>query len=231
MPVDNKPGNLASCVGDVVQVFLPEAERRKVSVSYWSGLQEEYVFDAQKVQQISYNLLANALKFTPEGSQVAVSLQTVPADENALHREKETGVTLKVSDTGMGIPPDHLPYIFDRFYQAHANTAFSQPGTGIGLSLVKELTELLGGKVSVESRVGLGAAFTVVLPLLTAEGASAQVTAPLSGTETRPSSLFPPATLAQATPHSAEAPLILVVEDNTELREFITGELAGQYRV
>jgi DNA-binding response OmpR family regulator len=214
-----------------VHIFLPEAERRKISLLYGSGVQGNYLFDTQKLQQIGYNLLANALKFTPEGGQVVVSIQPAPADETGRYREKETRVALKVSDTGIGIPADYLPYIFNRFYQAPSHPAFSQPGTGIGLSLVKELIELLGGKVTAESQVGLGTTFTVIIPLLEVEGAWVPETASLLQGPTSFDWSFSSAALPQELYHSAEAPLLLVVEDNTELKEFIAGELASQYRV
>lgn len=115
--------------------------------------------DAERLQQVIWNLLSNAIKFTPEHGQVTISLSPT----GSLLR-------LQVQDTGKGIAPDFLPYIFDRFRQADATTTRSQGGLGLGLAIVRNLVELHGGSVYAESTgVGQGATFTVDLPLLTQE--------------------------------------------------------------
>jgi PAS domain S-box-containing protein len=111
--------------------------------------------DPSRLQQIVWNLLSNALKFTPRGGKVQVVLQRV-----------NSHVELSVADTGQGIEPAFLPYVFDRFRQADASTTRKQGGLGIGLAIVKQLVELHGGSVRVTSPgEGLGATFSVHLPL------------------------------------------------------------------
>lgn len=110
--------------------------------------------DRTKVNQILINLMSNAIKFTPDGGSIALEVATT-AD----------GVELSVSDTGVGIPADALPRIFDEFYQVDGSSVREYGGVGLGLALVKRLAELLGGSVTVESEVDRGSRFTVRLPL------------------------------------------------------------------
>jgi signal transduction histidine kinase len=104
--------------------------------------------------------VTNAVKFTDQGS-VTVKFDRV---DNARW-------SLQVSDTGIGIPPDQQPYIFDMFRQVEGLTTRKQGGAGLGLSIVKQLVTLMGGTIQLASRVGAGTTFTIVLPIhLTAEG-------------------------------------------------------------
>lgn len=215
-------GNLTSFFGELVDSFRPRAERKAIQLTFEAhGLPADAQFDATKLETIGYNLLANAIKFTPEGGHIRVRLATPEAPA-------EPAFELQIIDSGIGIPPDQLPHIFDRFFQGRQ--ADSNVGTGIGLFLVAEFTKLLGGTVQVESQVGQGTAVTVTLPLHPSADppmALAPVSPPLRPT------VLPPETVVGAQPAtpSADAPLVLVVEDNDELREFIAGELAGNYRV
>ena len=106
----------------------------------------------EMLSQLFVNLLGNAIKFTPSGGTVGVSL-----------RQENTMVTVKVSDTGIGIPEKSREAIFDRFYQG--DTSHKSEGNGIGLTLVRRITELCGGEITVESEEGKGSVFTVTLPI------------------------------------------------------------------
>jgi CheY-like chemotaxis protein len=111
--------------------------------------------DATRLQQVVWNLLSNAVKFTPGGGRINVRLQRSNAN-----------VEISVSDTGEGIPSEFLPFIFERFSQADSSTTRRQGGLGLGLAIVRHLSELHGGSVSAESSgKGLGATFIVRLPL------------------------------------------------------------------
>ena len=132
----------------------------------------ETIVDAQRIQQVLWNLLMNALKFTPEGGRVTVSSRHLPtevvADVEAEAVGRRGWIEIEVTDTGEGIDPDFLPFIWDRFRQADSSATRRHGGLGIGLSLVKELIEAHGGQVEATSH-GEGATFTIRLPVLEAE--------------------------------------------------------------
>ncbi|MCB0837472.1 MAG: tetratricopeptide repeat protein [Bacteroidetes bacterium] len=115
----------------------------------------ETVFDYKKIERIIFNLLSNAMKFTPMGGTVRMAVE-----------QKEDLLKVMIADSGVGINANQLPYIFDRFYQADSSENQPQPGTGIGLSLAKELVELHNGKIEVESELNRGTTFTIYLPIL-----------------------------------------------------------------
>ena len=115
--------------------------------------------DAGRLQQVIWNLLSNAIKFTPAGGRVSVRLE-----------REESGVQIRVSDTGSGISPEFLPFIFDRFRQADGSSTRRHGGLGLGLAIVRHLVELHGGTVQAESSVeGLGTTFTLKLPTAVAQ--------------------------------------------------------------
>jgi signal transduction histidine kinase len=110
--------------------------------------------DADRLKQLLSNLLSNAIKFTPDGGQITVQL-----------RKTEHDAVIRVQDTGIGIAPEHLQRIFDRFYQADASRVrLGGEGAGLGLSIARWIVEAHGGKIAVESRVGEGTTFTLTLP-------------------------------------------------------------------
>ena len=111
------------------------------------------VTDEGKLRQIVYNLLGNAVKFTPSGGRI--TLRAAPAGE---------GVRIDVADTGVGIPPEEIPAIFERFKQVDSSPSRPYDGSGLGLAIVYELLRLLGGEVTVQSEPGKGSTFTVILP-------------------------------------------------------------------
>ena len=141
--------------------------------------------DPERLQQVFWNLLSNAIKFTPNGGQVEVTLKKLQISDCRLKIERGSQIEdenkseishlksaipyaqITISDTGIGIKPDFLPYVFDRFSQADTTTTRSYGGLGLGLAIVRHLVELHGGNVFVESPgEGLGTTFTVKLPLL-----------------------------------------------------------------
>jgi len=175
-------------------------------------------FDDDKLGKIIYNLLSNALKFTPEGGSIRVS--------SGLATDGQ--LCIRVQDTGIGIAPDQLDRIFDRFYQADTSATRRYEGTGIGLAYVRELAERLGGRVSVESTPGAGSTFTVTLPMRVATETAPTnpaLTPVLSGQP-----LQPPAD-APASATTDNRPLVLIVEDNQELRTYMADQLRSDYQV
>ncbi len=129
------------------------------------------VTDSRKLRQIVQNLISNAIKFTDHG-KVTVSVQTVSRSPNLpLFDSERNGnngddqwLEIKVRDTGRGIPPDKLDAIFDKFYQLDTSETRLSGGLGLGLYITKKFTELLGGKITVESEISEGSTFTVTVP-------------------------------------------------------------------
>jgi two-component system phosphate regulon sensor histidine kinase PhoR len=127
--------------------------------------------NADAIRMIVRNLLDNAIQYTPPSGLVTLQATTADQPIGTLstidHDTQPSSIVVQVIDTGPGIPADHLPYIFERFYRVDKARSRRQGGAGLGLALVRAVTEAQGGSVSVESTVGGGSAFTVCLPLHT----------------------------------------------------------------
>ena len=201
--------------------FMPLAERRRVDFSHRPAAAPVVVSaDPEAVEQIVVNLLSNAFKFTPEGG--AVTLALVAEGGSA---------RLVVDDTGPGIPPDALPHLFERFYQVDESGSDVQAGTGIGLALTRDLAELHGGAVHVESTPGLGSRFVVTLPR--ADLASADPAAPRPAPRHAESRLDAddPAQSPQPDDGDDDRTTVLVVDDNADVRRYVRAHLEATYRV
>jgi hypothetical protein len=157
MRIEKEETDFAALVKSAAEAARPLAEQKKVSLVFNSDA-DSYILlgDEVRLQQIVSNLINNAIKFTPEEGAVILSLSSTDGGT----------VLLNVTDTGIGIEPDFLPQIFDRFRQADSTTRRAHSGLGLGLTIVRHLTELHGGRVSAESEgIGKGASFIIELPL------------------------------------------------------------------
>ena len=189
------------------------------TIRYDGAQSLEIEADMRLLECILFNLLGNSIKHTSPGGVITVSVQQEGAD-----------AILTVKDNGEGIPLEKLPYIFDRFYQAGKHTS----GTGIGLALVKGIAELHGGSVSVESVPGEGATFFIRIPIRH-EGAEILESRDAAEFTERFQDVYRAAdsSLEEAATSVTESdrPTILVVDDNSDLREFIGTLLQGEYRI
>ncbi|RMD58052.1 response regulator [Candidatus Parcubacteria bacterium] len=160
------PGDIVECVKGITMSFASLAERNQIALRFFAKEQPiEVYFDRDKMEKVVINLLANALKFTPAGGEVLVTVERLSLKPHSPAEFKGGVIQITVSDTGIGIAADQLPRIFDRFYQADHTLRHEYEGTGLGLALAKEFVELHGGRISVESKEGKGTTFTVRLPL------------------------------------------------------------------
>jgi signal transduction histidine kinase/CheY-like chemotaxis protein len=152
-----EPVDLVSLIEGIFDSFRVLADAKRIQVdAELDRTVPPTSGDPERLRQIFTNLFSNAVKFTPAGGNVAVNLKRVGSD-----------IKVSVSDTGQGISPDFLPYVFDRFRQAESSTTRQHGGLGLGLAIVQHLVELHGGTVSASSQGdGHGATFTVTLPLL-----------------------------------------------------------------
>ena len=215
--------DLGAVVARTVEAFHPLAERLGVGLAFDApGAPVAVDLDVDQFDKVTSNLLSNAFKFTPSGGDVRVELSA--SDGEAV---------LSVSDTGPGISPADALHVFDRFYQADESASARVAGTGIGLSLARELVELHGGTIRVESEVGSGSRFVVSLPRAAREGV-------LGGVAD-----IPPATVprepflsevgAEGEPEGDEPPpapgddvtTVLVVDDHPEIRAYVRRHLGA----
>jgi signal transduction histidine kinase len=160
-----------SALGPVIRAALdaarPAAEARQIRLEV--SLEDEQVpmmIDTDRIQQVVWNLLSNAVKFTPKGGSVSVHLcRAATSGASSNGASGEASMTLRVSDTGKGIDPKFLPFIFDRFRQADSSSTRHQGGLGIGLTIVRHIVEQHGGRVGAASEgLGRGTVVTVELP-------------------------------------------------------------------
>ncbi|MFB2836117.1 PAS domain-containing protein [Floridanema evergladense] len=164
-----RPTNLIPCVQAAIDTISPAASAKSITLSFHSTLDPEFISgDPERLQQIVWNLLSNAVKFTPIGGQVKVGLSLVTGDSSVKGAGQIINYAqIEVIDSGKGISPDFLPYVFERFRQQDATTTRTQGGLGLGLAIVRNLVELHGGYVYVDSAgEGKGTTFTVRFPLL-----------------------------------------------------------------
>jgi PAS domain S-box-containing protein len=159
------PVNLVMTIQTTVNSLRPSAEAKQIQLTVALPSQPLRVAgDLYRLQQIVSNLLTNAIKFTPEGGRVEIQLT-----------QTETQAEIAVSDTGKGIAPEFLPYVFERFRQAENSTTRAKDGLGLGLAIVRHLVELHRGAIAADSLgEGQGATFTVRIPLLEDEVAQSQ---------------------------------------------------------
>ncbi len=227
MPIALAQGDVADFVSQLVIQFQPLAEQKGVVLTSTIDtlLPQEVVFDADKWEKILTNLLANALKFTGPGGLVKLHVEAV------LTGSELVAVQVELADSGIGIAADVLPHIFDRFYQADTSSTRAYGGTGIGLALVKELVDLLGGTLLVTSEPSVGTTFRLTLPVRPATDVPL-----LTWTHPEPDRIALPMAPMWATTTKPDAghesqPCLLIVEDNDELRAFLAGELADDYQI
>jgi signal transduction histidine kinase/ligand-binding sensor domain-containing protein/DNA-binding response OmpR family regulator len=215
-------GDLVNAIEEAYKLFVPIAQKKEINLHFQSEYTAFYAsFDKEKIDQCISNLLSNAIKFTGGGGSVSLSFSVSEA-------EAPTMALIRVSDTGPGIPQDKLSSIFDRFVQLDPTQESLQRGTGIGLSLVKELLRLMEGDIEVESQPGKGTTFVMRIPVFRAEEGNAEAGNGAGQIVLPAVSEMPPG--AQEISDS-EQPLVLVVEDNDDLRHFISRALSTEFRV
>jgi PAS domain S-box-containing protein len=176
--IDADPVELINVIEAAVNAARPAANAKNIRIETLFDTPTGFVRgDANRLQQVVWNLLSNAVKFTPNGGRVQIRLQ-----------HSATDVLISLKDTGQGISPDFLPYVFERFRQADSTTTRQHGGLGLGLAIVRHLVELHGGSVQAWSEgQGQGATLTVRLPLMVAQAATYQgQTGPITSTDAGP---------------------------------------------
>ena len=223
--------DLVPLVEDALDDFREMASERRIELLFTLSRRSVLVWvDIERMESVVYNLLSNALKFTPNGGRIEVILSL---------RKEEESVTLTVRDTGIGIPKDKQGMIFERFAQASRAVDSNMKGSGIGLSLCRDIVTLHHGEISVDSRPGEGASFTVKLKLGNAHFGMEQIDFSGAGAgegKRRDDYMVSDFTAADSQRRVDVAPpkdaqKILLVEDNRELRIFMYNSLIDTYYV
>jgi signal transduction histidine kinase/ligand-binding sensor domain-containing protein/DNA-binding response OmpR family regulator len=236
MKLQTNPENIVSLLKALFLSFTSYAERKRITLKFNSVEDEIIVYlDKEKFEKIITNILSNAFKFTASGGRIEVTLTRHP--ETALPAGRLVSIT--IIDTGIGIPKENMDKIFDRFYQVDGSHTREHEGTGIGLSLTKELVELHKGKIEVESEEGKGTTFTVSIPVGTEHLKPEEIIKKDYGYEKEIETMEYEEEIKRKPEHiddnvSSEKlflPLLLITEDNDDVRFYIKQNLQQEYRI
>lgn len=240
------PANLVSVIKEISLSFSSLAERKKIAFNINSDEDEITAYiDRAKFDKILSNVLSNAFKFTPEGGRVEVGINYNPelgsGSSVVIKKLKQVqldNLEISVRDTGIGIPKDQLEKVFDRFYQVDSGHTRQHEGTGIGLALTKELIELHQGKIEVESEEGKGSTFRLIFPLGKDHFKPEEICDEENVKEYGKENQIPE--LVESLERKVEnkvdvelsdKPVLLIVEDNPDVRKYISIILGNQYKI
>lgn len=213
-----------------VESYHSYAELHGIELELIAETTEFYTyFDKEKLEQIGGNLLNNAIKFTPKGGKIEVLIRVqTPTTIKKTHQ-----LIFKIKDNGIGIATAQIPHIFNRFYQVDGTTTRSGEGTGIGLSLTRELVQLMGGKIEVESQMGKGTTFTIQLPfqvikptILEKQPIEKWTSSPIQNGTFNGQNVLSPKSMGKT-----EKPQLLIIEDNPDVVQYIATCLKEQYQI
>ncbi len=228
MTLNISQGNIIEFAKEICQSFSSLSVEKSIKLTFTTYLQEiQMRFDREKMNKIISNLISNAFKYTEDGHidvSIGISEQIQAADNSSGKL-----LVLKVSDTGIGIDPEYLDKIFERFFRIENDKKHSPSGTGIGLHLASEYVKLHGGEITVESVVGKGSVFTVLLPVNDGifKELRNQDVIHLGEADIANDNLKAEVKSLQRT----NLPLLLIVDDNEDFCDFITELFIEDYRV
>ncbi|MBN2519165.1 MAG: response regulator [Bacteroidales bacterium] len=236
--------DIVSFIKDVSSFFFLNSKSHNINFSIESVEPAiQGYFDPEKLETVLLNLLSNAFKYTPDNGNINISIKLLNASEvlnksnNNIKNSRH--IEIEVKNTGVGIIPEELPYIFDKFYQAKSSGIKKKSGTGIGLTLTKALIEMHHGQIRAESNPGKETRFTFIFPIESFVYSENEI-------ELKPKEILKNKTKIEIdkdetvkadqkelaeTNTMKEQPEILIAEDNDELRIFIAKELAKKYKV
>ena len=230
MKLEATEQNIIPLLKGYILSFSSLAERKKIKLSFNSVEDNLNVYiDKDKIEKIVTNLLSNAFKFTPEGGRIDFTVEKLIS-----HAE------IRIADNGIGIKKERLDKIFDRFYQVDGSHTRESEGTGIGLSLTKELVELHKGKIGVESEYGKGTTFKILLPLgkdhlkpeeIVEKDFDEEEEVTIKEVDHISEIGYGKRANDLDLPIETDRPLLLIVEDNSDVRNYIASHLDKEYRI
>jgi signal transduction histidine kinase/DNA-binding response OmpR family regulator/ligand-binding sensor domain-containing protein len=217
-------GDVVAFIKDICYSFTEMATKKSINFSFSTSVSELRIeFDPEKMKKIVSNLLSNAFKFTPNSGKIDVNMGLI----QQMNDDKQM-LKITVSDSGIGIPAKDLERIFERFYRVENPENGHQTGTGVGLHIVSEYVKLHKGDIGVESQLGKGSIFTVSIPVtrhLQEEFINQNITNASIPEEQTPEEE------AIFEEHRKKLPLMLVVDDNEDFRNFISALFTENYRI
>ncbi len=220
MILHSDEGDIVFFVRQLMESFSPYVTHKNISLLFYSDFPELHlVFDKEKLEKILNNLISNASKFTKSGGKVSVKVSLL---ENSI-------LQISVTDTGIGISKDKLPFVFDRFYQGDTKRFVDQDGTGIGLSLCRELAQLMNGTIYVESLVDIGSEFILRIPIIV-KTKQIKYERIIDVVHSRPNK-SKDAALPYITDDITALPILLIVEDNEDMRNYLAHFFSKTYQI
>ena len=223
-------GNIMSYLKYLLKSFESLAGSKGIELSF-TGESEEVMmdYDPGRILQVISNLIINAVKFTPQGGRINLSASKIEPSGN---RHMNPELKIEVSDSGIGIPADQLPFIFNRFYQSDNAKTIKGEGTGIGLTLTRELIHLMQGNISVTSAQGAGTKFLIHLPITHSAPLAPEADTKSNQTDPRLAYSSEYETDRPRVPDTAsDKPLLLIVEDNEDIRTYLISCLAPLFDI
>jgi signal transduction histidine kinase/ligand-binding sensor domain-containing protein/DNA-binding response OmpR family regulator len=225
LTLQQSEGELVSFIKEASDAFKDLSEKNKINLDFKTHIDQLHTrFDHDKIERIVFNVLSNAFKFTLQGGEVSLELDRMsnPPDSSG------NWITIKIADSGIGIPEDKKEKIFERFFQNTTAASILNQGTGIGLSITKEFVQMHGGTIEVQSEPGKGTTFYINLPFVPVA----------SSTNINEEKLLHEKEINIETTNGTdkvnngkELPLILLVEDNEDFRYYLKDNLRLHYKV
>ena len=218
-------GDVVGFVKDICYSFTELADSKSIKFSFSTSISElRMEFDPEKMRKIVSNLLSNAFKFTPNDGKIDVNLSLIQQlnDDSNLFK-------MTVSDTGIGIPAKDLERVFERFYRVENAENGSQTGTGVGLHMVSEYVKLHSGDIGVESILGKGSIFSVLIPAV--QVVHEELISKNKVEDILPEEVLTPEEEAVSVEAKNKLPLMLVVDDNEDFRDYISALFTDTYRI
>jgi signal transduction histidine kinase/DNA-binding response OmpR family regulator len=236
MKVQITKGDIIKHIEPICDSFMFVAVRKSITFNFRKNADSIFAyFDADKVEKIIFNLLSNAFKFTNKGGKVNVSIEARFVNEFS---EEAKEIVIRIEDTGVGIPEEQSRHIFDRFYQITNNVV---KGTGIGLALTRDLVLLLNGSIEVKSVVDKGTCFTIILPVSKENFKTQELVSDEQNTgvdmlnmaliQNIDQNIELPDNSVALVDKKSKLPIVLIVEDNFDMRNFLVNELSQEYQV
>ena len=236
LKLNNTQGDIISYLRYLTESFYSMATDKGIRLTFYSEVDKMVMdYDELKIQQIIYNLLSNAIKFTKEDGKIVLHT-------NQIDKDGMPFLKIKVQDTGIGIPQEVIPHLFDRFYQADNSSTRKGEGTGIGLTLTHELIHLMNGTIEVNSKVhnpqkpldGGGTEFIVWLPITKHLQIKSKTQNEIDSFSKKENLSVAPVITPNGSVHQqidSDAPILLIVEDNPDVVFYIRSLLEKDYQI